>query len=296
MSPSLSYYLVLIVLKLKRVKSIFSTSPVDYQKLRKEDVKKPSSRFWRGYIMKRFKAGNSVVTSVKSQPTSEKLILFIHGGAYISGPGMHHWKAVRKMARLTHHEIWLVDYPKSPENDIREIFMSIKSVYHMALTTFKPDEVVLIGDSVGGSLALTLLQTLNEDSDEMPKSAFLISPVLDATLSNDAIPEVDLLDPMLSRKGIRSAKEMCAKDVKLTDPTISPINGSLDGLPPLHLYFAEYDITYPDQLLFLDKLKTAKVEYSLRTGRKMPHIWPLIYQLKEGRESLNGIIEELKLI
>ena len=46
MGQSLSYYITLLVIKLKGVKKDFSKDPIDFKKIRKEDIHYPKGRFF----------------------------------------------------------------------------------------------------------------------------------------------------------------------------------------------------------------------------------------------------------
>ena len=112
-------------------------------------------------------------------------------------------------------------------------------------------------------------------------------------MSNPEIEEVDRRDPMLSKAGVLSAKKMCAGNLALKDPIISPIYGSFNSFPKTVLFLAENDITYPDQLLVVQKLKAEGVDLEVILGEKMPHIWPFLPVMKEARVALYQLIDRL---
>ena len=66
----------------------------------------------------------------------------------------------------------------------------------------------------------------------------LVSPVMDATMSNPQIDKIDKIDPMLSKTGVLSAKKMCAENNDLKNVMISPINGSFDEFPQTIFIFS----------------------------------------------------------
>jgi len=99
---------------------------------------------------------------------------------------------------------------------------------------------------------------LNQKKEALPKKIILISPVMDAMMTNPDIKIIDEIDPMLSRKGILSSKKMCAENGDLEDERISPINGSFKGFPKTIIFVAENDIMYPDELLAIKKMQEAK--------------------------------------
>ena len=293
MKHSLTYYITLFIIKLKGIKRDFSKDPIDFKKIRKEDVHRPKGKFFSKKNVSNFRILNSMITEIGQDETAAKLLIFIHGGAYISGPAKHHWDTIQAISEQTNHMIWMCDYPKAPENKISEISSNIDLIYKTALKQYDANQISLIGDSVGGTLVTALIQRLVLRNIELPNKIILVSPVMDATLSNPQIDEIDKIDPMLSKTGVLSAKKMCAENNDLGNVMLSPINGSFDKFPNTILFLAEYDITYTDQLLAVQKLKSANINVEVIEGKGMPHIWPFLPVMKEARIALETIIEKL---
>lgn len=90
MKRSFSYYLVLLVLKLKGVKKSFS-KPIDHLQIRKDDVKSPKGSFYKHNITAKNHIQGTKVTEI-STDTHHKLIIYLHGGAFVKGPSQHHWR------------------------------------------------------------------------------------------------------------------------------------------------------------------------------------------------------------
>jgi acetyl esterase/lipase len=289
MKQSLSYYIVLLILKLKGVKKNFSKDPIDFRKIRKEDVRQPKGKFFKQNTLRSFKVSQSSITEIGLNESSDKLLIFIHGGAFVSGPVQLHWDTIREIAKQTNCKVWMCDYPKAPENKITQISENIDSIYETALKSFRPNQISFIGDSVGGTLIMSLVQRLIKKSTSLPDKIVLISPVMDASMSN---PDIDLVDkdPVLSKIGVLSAKKMCAENGDLKNEMISPLYGEFEKFPQTFLFLAENDVTYPDQLLTVKKMIDAKINLEVITGKNMPHIWPLLPVMKEAKESLSEII------
>lgn len=290
---SLTYYLTIAVLKLKGIKKSFSKDPVAYKTIRKEDVYNPKGSFFKKNITKQFKVSDSAITEITYNSNPKKLLIFIHGGAFISGPAKHHWDSIKTIVKNTDYKIWMCNYPKAPESDITEISQNIDAVYDTALQDHEYNSISFIGDSVGGTLITSLMQRLLSKQRPLPYQIILISPVMDATMSNPVIDKIDPIDPMLSKVGILSSKKMCARNVDLKDTKISPIYGSFEGFPKTVLFLGECDIMYPDEKLALDKMKQASIDIQAFEGKGMPHIWPLLPVMKEAKQSLHQIIQIL---
>lgn len=293
MKQSLSYYITLLVIKLKGIKKKFSQDPIDYKQIRKEDIHHPKEAFYRKSNVARFSILKTQITEIQQNETNTKLLLFIHGGAFISGPAKHHWDTIKEIVKQTNHNVWMCDYPKAPENKIQEISENIDLVYKTALEKYSSKQITLIGDSVGGTLVTALIQRLIEKNSELPNKIILVSPVMDATMSNPQIVKIEAIDPMLSKKGVLSAKKMCATNNDLNNVMLSPINGSFEGFPNTILFLAENDITYPDQKIVVQKLIDAKNTIEVIEGKNMPHIWPYLPVMKEAKIALKQIIAQL---
>lgn len=293
MKHSLTYHITLFVLRLKGIKKQFSQDPIDYKTVRRGDVHQPKAAFFRSERTSRFEVEGSTITEIKSKEDRRKLIVFIHGGAFVAGPGQHHWETLKAISEKTDTTIWMCDYPKAPEHTIDVITHNIDRVYEHACTQFLPEDIMLIGDSVGGNLVTTLVQRLVIAQQEVPSKIVLISPVMDASFDHPEIEKIEGKDPMLTVKGVVSAKRMAAGSRSLKDPIISPLYGSFEGFPSTVMYIAEHDICSPDQLLAAEKMREANVDVSVKIGEGMPHIWPLLPVMKEAKDSLSEIIKTL---
>lgn len=80
-----------------------------------------------------------------------------------------------------------------------------------------------------------------------------MSPWLDLELSNAGITETDQVDPVHERRLLRDAARRYAGRTPLDDPDLSPINASLEGLPPVHLSVGMRD-------LFLSEVRVATLQ------------------------------------
>jgi len=293
MKQSLTYYLTLFVIKLKGIKRNFSEDPINFRKIRKEDIHLPTGRFFQKHILRTFEVSDSTITEIGVHKEANQLLIFIHGGAFISGPAQHHWDTAKAIAKQTKAKIWMCNYPKAPENQITAISENIDAIYETALKAFQSDQISIMGDSVGATLAAALIQRLIIKQITLPTKIILVTPVMDASMSNSEIEAIEPVDPMLSKVGVLSAKRMCAGNRDLQDPILSPIYGNFEGFPDTFLVLAAHDIMYPDGKRAAMKMQQANVNVEIMEGRNMPHIWPFLPVMKEAKTSLNQIIQKL---
>ncbi len=293
MKKSFTYYIILLIIRLNGIKKIFSKDPINFRKIRKGNVHHPVGLFFKKNQLAKFKVSDTLVTEIGMNANSNKLLIFIHGGAFISGPAKHHWTAVKKIAKRTDYRVWMCDYPKAPESKIEQMAANIDQVYEAALAKYLPGQISFIGDSAGGTLVTGLIQRLIKNNSTLPQKIILLSPVFDASMSNPKIELVEDSDPMLSKIGVLSAKKMCLINDDLKNRIISPLYGSFEKFPKTILFLAENDITFPDQKLAVRKMNDAKIDLKVFIGENMPHIWPLLPVMKEAKKSFDQIIDIL---
>ncbi|WP_299436344.1 alpha/beta hydrolase [uncultured Aquimarina sp.] len=280
-----------LVLKLKGVKRSWSEDPINYKKKRRDDIHVSNKQLVGGKETTTLKIAKSIVQVIEPKmQDKDLLILYFHGGAFVYGPTKEHWGFISKIVSKTNSIAWLVDYPKAPENNIEVITSSVYEVYQEALKSHKASNIVLVGDSAGGNLIITLVQRLIKEKLELPNKIIPITPVMDASLTNPKIKEIDHKDLILSMKGVLSANKMCAGEKSLKDPIISPLYGDFNNFPPVYLFLATDDILAPDQEIFIEKLKRSNVVLEVIVGENMPHVWPLLPFMSEAKMAFKKIV------
>ena len=83
-----------------------------------------------------------------------------------------------------------------------------------------------------------------------------------------------------------------ADDIDPKDPMVSPLYGSMHGLPPTDIYAGTWDVLYTDVVKAYDKMKAAGVDVRLHVGEKMDHVYPLL-PTPEGKAARKEIAEIL---
>ena len=115
MKQSFSYYLFLLAIWIKGVKRNFKTDTVNFKKIRKDDVLCPLGKSFEQMILRTFKVLDTRITEMGSVRDSDKLLIFISGGAFISGPAQHHYDVARQIAKDTDNKICWGDIRRLPK-------------------------------------------------------------------------------------------------------------------------------------------------------------------------------------
>jgi len=103
---------------------------------------------------------------------SNKVIIFIHGGAYVSEASFFHYRLVDKICKESNAEVYFPIYPLAPNHIYKESYDLMLSLYKRLLGNNK--EIIIMGDSAGGGFSLAFTQYLNELNIECPAKLILI--------------------------------------------------------------------------------------------------------------------------
>ena len=90
----------------------------------------------------------------------------------------------------------------------------------------------------------------------MPERLVLLSPWIDVTMTNPAIPTLEEGDFILSAYGLAGLGKLWAGEMDVRDSRVSPLYGSMAGLPPTLIFCGTDEILRPDITLL------AKSEHS----------------------------------
>ncbi|EHK0946686.1 alpha/beta hydrolase [Citrobacter farmeri] len=188
-----------------------------------------------------------------SQAEKRKVILYLHGGGNNQGSSITHRKLVAHIVHDSKVNALTLNYSLAPEHPFPAGLLDAKNAWLWLLKqAWQPDDIILGGDSSGGGLALSLLLLLKNEHYPLPHSAFLLSPMLDYTLSGGSVTSCAEKDPMIFIEDLRQTVAYYCSDAETSNPLISPLYGDLTGLPPLLIQ------TGSDELLLDDSTRLAK--------------------------------------
>ena len=240
--------------------------------------------------------GMPVWTLRSPDSTSQEAVIGLHGGALLMHPIVLNWLDYATIAANTGAAVVVPIYPLAGEGGTaRTVIPAIADLIADQISQRGAVNVSVLGDSAGGNIALAAVQELVRRHDTVPSRMVLSSPGLDSTLSNPDIRFVN--DPVLGASTLPillATSAIWADGLPLTDPMVSPLYGSLDGLPPTTVYSGSRDIVMPDVLLLREKAAAtpgADFTFVLRNGEF--HDWAIVTLLPETAELLPDMYRQL---
>lgn len=186
------------------------------------------------------------------------LIFHVHGGAFVAGSSLAA-RAHSRMARCLGAELVSVDYRLAPEHPFPAGLDDVWAVYSEVA---RDRPTVIIGESAGGGLAMSLVRRVIDRGGDAPKGLVAMFPWADLTNSSDSFVRNEHLD-MLSRKGLSRSAMAYAGGQDLRDPLVSPLYGSFVDFPRTLIVVGTHDCLLDDSRYVSTRMCAAGVDATL---------------------------------
>jgi acetyl esterase/lipase len=197
---------------------------------------------------------------------SNKVVLHLHGGGYVTGGINSHQAMCVLMAQTLKLKILLPEYRLAPEHPFPAALEDALQTYRWLLAQgYKAGDIILSGDSAGGGLALATVLSLRDNKEPLPAVVICMSPWVDLTLTSQSHVTNAEAESILTIGTLKEWSLAYTAENNLRNPLVSPI--LLD-----------------DARTLADKAKTDGVDVTLKIWAGMFHAWP----------ALGGMIPESK--
>jgi len=230
-----------------------------------------------------------VWTLKPKQPDSPKVILYIHGGGYIANLTKYDWNFIAELLTKTKATLVVPDYPLAPASNYKGVYDFFDKLHLKLLSQTSRENIIFMGNSAGGGIALGFAQKLRNESKPQPSQIILNSPWLDVTMSNPDIVEIDKKDKLLGIKGLTLAGQLYAAELAPKDYKVSPIYGDFSDLGKISVFIGTHDVFLADSRKLKERMKEQNVSINYFEYPKMFHVWMAVTSLKESRHAINQI-------
>lgn len=214
-------------------------------------------------------------------PHREKVVLWLHGGAYtVGGVGSHGaWAA--EVAVASGARAFLADYRLAPEHTYPAAPEDAEAAYRGLLAAgYEASSIAIVGDSAGAGLAFALLGRIRAAGLPDPAAMVGISPWLDLSLSGVSVLTQQRSEAMIPASWLRRTAKLYAGDNALNDPVISPLFATWDKpAPPTFLLVGEGELLRDDTERMAEKLAAAGGQVEVLRQSGVGHIWPIRMKL-----------------
>ena len=207
---------------------------------------------------------------------NRRAILYCHGGGYTSGNLGYSRILASKLCRDTGLDVLAFEYRLAPEFHFPAPLEDAQAVWdYMMDLGYKAEDVIVVGDSAGGNLALILSLALKRAGRPLPGALLLFSPWTDLLLCGDSLEANADIDPVLSPEYVRAARDAYLGGHDPHDPLLSPLMGDFRDFPPTLIQVGTHEILYSDAVRLEERMKAAGVTCRLEVWEDMWHVFQM---------------------
>lgn len=225
-------------------------------------------------------------------PADGKVILYLHGGAYLMGNCSTHRQLVSYLARACRVRAVMIEYRLAPENPYPAAIEDALAAYRALRDQgYANEDIVIAGDSAGGGLSTALLLSLRDAGEGQPAGAVLLSPWLDLSCSGESLATRADRDPWFDPDDMPIIAAHYCEEHEIRLPLVSPVYADVTGLPPIFIQVGDDEILLSDSTRITDKLRAAGCDVTLEVWPDMWHVFQVfVHQMPESRAAIKRIV------
>jgi acetyl esterase/lipase len=215
----------------------------------------------------------------------ESVILYVHGGAFVAGSTRSHRGLVAEISRRTRRSCFSVSYRLAPEHRFPAAADDVLRAYSWLLAQdLDARQIVVIGDSAGGHLALGLGPRARRAGLPMPAGIVAFSPVVDVSMALCAAHEQEH-----GRDGLfagadagRAAISLYHRGTPPDHPELTLTRDDLSGMPPVLIQASSSEMLAGDARAYAEAMQAAGGDVRLRFWPRQYHVFQVAHRLSRN--------------
>ena len=198
-----------------------------------------------------------------------------------------------KIANRTGYEVLCFEYRLAPEHPYPAARQdALKAWDYLMFQGYGARDVVLLGDSAGGNLALVLTLMLRDAHRQLPRRLVLFSPWTDMTLSGESYAHCAHSDPSLTADYMQATRDAYAPGLDWKDPLLSPVFGDFTGFPPVMIQVGSQEILFDDSARLHENLLAQGIPCRMECWEDMWHVFQM-FPLKQSERAICHVADFL---
>lgn len=233
---------------------------------------------------------------------TRRAVLYMHGGGFLTCGANTHDRIVTTLSAYADTPVLVMNYRMLPRHSIGEAIDDCYDGYRwLRRRGYRPEQVVLAGDSAGGYLSLALAQRLQGEG-EQPAAIVCMSPLLQLSKAPKLAHPNIRSDAMFCGATFGAFVDLIAKAARRRTLTGHPegIYEPLDhieaGLPPTLIHVSGSEVLLHDARLGTRRLAAAGVAVELRVWPGQMHVFqiaaPMVPEADRSLRQIGNYIRE----
>ena len=228
---------------------------------------------------------------------TDRIVLYIHGGGFVTGSSAARRSFTFHVAHRLGLNVVSLDYRLAPEHPFPAGPEDCLAAYRALLERYAPKKIVLLGESAGGNLVLSLLLQIKQNGLPLPAAVFAIAPTVQYDRELPSYRDNLATDSVVTNLSDEVCDVyLCSRDeAVLKNPVAAPLYGDYTGCPPVLLWASTTEVLYDDSVLMFEKCKDQGVTTKLYLRKGMMHTWIILPFLPEAKKDLKALGRDMHL-
>ncbi|MEM7111067.1 MAG: alpha/beta hydrolase [Chloroflexota bacterium] len=225
-----------------------------------------------------------------TQAFKDKVGIFFFGGGFIVGSPELDLIVSAPIANELGLVLLSPDYRLAPEHPFPAALDDCFSFYKHVVAEYGAENVVLMGESAGGNLALATVLKAHQTGVLLPQAVMLMSPATD--MSGDAFSATYFYqeDPELWPENVDYVKRVYAPNTPNDDPLVSPHFATYGSwFPPTLMTTGTKDALRPQLEKTAVKMAHSGVDVTVHIWEDLWHVFEYNPEIEEAAKSIQQI-------
>jgi epsilon-lactone hydrolase len=214
---------------------------------------------------------------------SGNVILYLHGGGYVSCTPQTHRPITASLARMARCRVFSLDYRLAPEHPFPAAVDDAAVAFRWLVANgVSANKIAVAGDSAGGGLVLATMLRLRSSGVALPACGVCLSPWVDLTGADKYQNSGSC--SMFQPADVATFALLYLNGAPAETAEASPLFADLGGLPPLLTQVSSTELLMDDAVRLHEKAGRSGVASTLSIYPGLPHVWqiftPLIPEAK----------------
>jgi acetyl esterase/lipase len=241
-------------------------------------------------------------TGVLPADGTRGVVLYMHGGGFLTCGAHTHDRLVTTLSKYADTPVLVMNYRMLPKHSIGEAVDDCYDGYRwLRGRGYRPDQIVLAGDSAGGYLSLVLAEQLLDEGEQVA-AIVCMSPLMQiAKVPKQAHPNIGS-DAMFPAKAFDAFVDLIAKTAQRhimdgrREEIYEPLDHIKGGLPPTLIHVSGSEVLLHDARLAARRLAAAGVPVQLRVWPGQMHVFqiaaPMVPEADRSLRPIGNYIRE----
>ncbi|MFV8751124.1 alpha/beta hydrolase [Nannocystaceae bacterium ST9] len=226
-----------------------------------------------------------------------RVVLYVHGGGFTMGSCESHRALAGRIGAACRARVVLPEYRLAPEHPFPAGLEDLVAVYRALLASGTPaEQIIVVGDSAGGGLAVSMLLRAREAGLPSPRAMVLLSPWLDLTCSGESMQTRADVDPWLRPDMCLAIRDFYLADADPSQTLASPLMAELAGLPPMLIQVGDHEILLSDAKRMAVRAWAAGIDAELQVSPDLWHVFqlfaPMLPDAVEAIERIGTFVDQ----